>query len=92
MSMLHSVPRPEWRAFFDRVSGALLGITYDARDDALDVALDRATHSIRRPREITVEESPAGLVSVAVIDEDGAQQIVRLKDPLKLPPSSPAPG
>jgi hypothetical protein len=117
MSMLHSVPRPEWRGFFDRVSGALLGkwaeievasldlgdqivvewvpmlgITYDARDDALDVALDRATHSIRHPREITVEESPAGLVSVAVVDEDGAQQVVRLKDPLKLPPGSAGPG
>ena len=58
----------------------------------MTVALDRATHSIRHPREITVEESPAGLVSVAVIDEDGAQQVVRLKDPLKLPSGSPGPG
>jgi Family of unknown function (DUF5335) len=63
----------------------LIGITYDSKDDLLDVALDRANHLIRGPREIVVEESAAGLSSVAVIDEDGARQIVRLKDPLMLP-------
>ena len=64
----------------------LLGITYDARDDLLDVALDRSNHLIRRPREILVEETATGLSSVVVIDEDGARQIVRLKEPLMLPP------
>ena len=63
----------------------LLGITYDSRDDLLDVALDRATHVIRRPREILIEETQAGLAIVAVIDEDGARQVVRLKKPLMLP-------
>jgi hypothetical protein len=65
----------------------MLGITYDSRDDLLDVALDRANHLIRHPREILVEEAPAGLASVAVIDQDGARQVVRLKDPLMLPPA-----
>jgi Family of unknown function (DUF5335) len=66
----------------------LLGITYDSRDDLLDVALDRANHLIRRPREIVVEETPAGLASVAVVDEEGVRQIVRLKEPLMLPPAT----
>jgi Family of unknown function (DUF5335) len=66
----------------------LLGITYDSRDDLLDVALDRASHLIRHPREILVEEGPIGLTSVAVVDEDGARQVVRLKEPLMLPPAS----
>jgi hypothetical protein len=65
----------------------LLGITYDSRDDLLDVALDRANHLIRRPREILVEESQAGLATVAVIDDAGARQTVRLKEPLRLPPA-----
>jgi hypothetical protein len=39
----------------------LIGITYDARDDALDVVLDRGSHPIRRPREILVEEAPDGI-------------------------------
>src|SRR5262245_4656392 len=55
----------------------MLGITYDSRDDLLDVALDRANHLIRHPREILVEEAPTGLASVAVIDEDGTRRVVR---------------
>src|SRR5258705_9056933 len=60
----------------------LLGITYDSREDLLDVALDRANHLIRHPREILVENTEAGLSVVAVFDEDGARQVVRLKEPL----------
>jgi hypothetical protein len=66
----------------------MLGITYDSRDDLLDVALDRASHLIRHPRAILVEESQTGVASVAVVDEDGARQIIRLKEPLMLPPAS----
>jgi len=51
------------------------------------VALDRFNHLIRRPKEIMVDESLAGLESVAVVDGDGARQLVKLKDPLMLPPA-----
>ena len=66
----------------------LIGITYDSRDDLLDVALDRFNHLIRHPKEILVDETPEGLASVAVIDGDGARQVVRLKEPLMLPPAT----
>jgi hypothetical protein len=69
----------------------LLGITYDSKDDLLDVALDRASHLIRHPREIIVEETPTGLSMVAVIDVDGARQIVKLKEPLMLPAATTRP-
>jgi hypothetical protein len=69
----------------------LLGITYDSSDDLLDVALDRSDHLILHPREIAVEESPMGLASVAVVDEDGVRQVVRLKEPLMLPPATGRP-
>jgi hypothetical protein len=116
MSQLLSVPRSEWRPFFDQMSKALLGkwaeievasldlgdqviaewvpmigITYDSKDDLLDVALDRANHLIRHPRKIVAEQSPTGLASVAVIDENGARQVVRLREPLMLPPASARP-
>jgi Family of unknown function (DUF5335) len=68
----------------------LIGITYDSQDDLLDVALDRANRLIRHPREIVVEEAEAGLASVAVVDADGARHIVRLKEPLTLPPGAEA--
>ena len=65
----------------------MIGITYDSADDLLDIALDRANHLIRRPQEIVVEEGDTGLESVAVVDADGARQIVNLKNPLSLPPA-----
>ena len=108
-----TIPRDQWRTFFDGMSKALLGkwaeveitspdlgdqivanwipllgITYDSRDDLLDVALDRASHTIGHPREIAVDETATGIASVAVIDGDGALQIIRFKEPLKLPPVS----
>jgi hypothetical protein len=64
----------------------MIGITYDSRDDLLDVALEGTNHLIRHPREIVVEEGPTGVTSVAVVDADGARQLVRFKDPLMLPP------
>ena len=112
MSSLRTVPKTEWRSFFDRLSHALLGkwaeievasmdlgdsiiaewipmigITYDSRDDLLDVALDRANHLIRHPQEIVVEEEAGAVKSVAILDGDGARQIVNLRTPLMLPPA-----
>jgi len=42
----------------------VFGITYDSKDDLLDVALDRANHLIRHPRDLVVEEAPGGFASV----------------------------
>jgi uncharacterized protein DUF5335 len=66
----------------------LLGVTYDSKDELLDVALDRLDHLIHRPNEIMVDESPEGLSSVAVVDADGARQVVKFKVPLMLPPAA----
>ena len=63
----------------------VLGVTYDAQDDLLDVALTGLNHLIRRPREIYVQESPQGVETVAVVSADGMKQILHLKDPLMLP-------
>lgn len=68
----------------------VIGITYDSRDDLLDVASERANRLIRRPRSIEIEEGPIGLTAVAVLDEEGARHIVTLKEPLALPPASAA--
>ena len=64
----------------------MFGITYDSRDDLLDVALDRIDHLIWHPKEIVVEEGPTGVTSVAVVDNEGVRQVVRMKEPLMLPP------
>jgi len=65
----------------------LVGITYDSGDDLLDVALDGGTnHLIRHPRDIVVEEDAGSIRSVTVVDGEGTRQVVKLREPLTLPP------
>jgi hypothetical protein len=63
----------------------LLGVTYDAANDLLDVALTGLNHLIREPRQIYVQEGSRGLEMIAVESADGVKQILRLKEPLMLP-------
>ena len=72
----------------------LLGITYDPKDDIVDIALggppEMIDHIIPRPQELHVQVGPEGIESLLVVDDEGGQQIVRLRDPLLLPPASAA--
>jgi hypothetical protein len=61
-----------------------LGLTYDRKNDVLDVALEGLDHLIQKPREIFVEDGGAGVLSFAIIDAEGARQIVKLRDPIAL--------
>ena len=63
----------------------LLGLTYDPKGDVLDVALEGLDHLISKPREIYVEDGNVGLASLAIVDAEGARQIVKLRDPMALP-------
>jgi hypothetical protein len=63
----------------------LIGITYDPRDDAVEIALDGLDHMIRKSREIYLDDGAAGLTSLEIVDADGVRQIVKLKDQLMLP-------
>jgi hypothetical protein len=68
----------------------LIGITYDEKDDLVEVALEQLDHLIRSPRAIYVDEGVGGIVAIAIDDSDGRRHIVKLKDPLALPPPSVA--
>jgi hypothetical protein len=57
----------------------LYGITYDAKDDLVEVALEGLDHMIRRPREIYVESGAGALASLEIVDADGVKQVVRLR-------------
>lgn len=63
----------------------LRGIAYDQVDDVVEVRLEGLDHAIHHAREVYVEHDGVNLRSVEVIDEDGAQQIIKLRDPLMLP-------
>jgi hypothetical protein len=64
----------------------LIGITYDAKDDLIEVALEGFDHMIRKPKDVFVDQEAVLLTSMEVIDADDTRQIIRLRDPLMLPP------
>lgn len=65
----------------------LLGITYDPKDDIVEVALDGLDHIIRNPREIYFDNGAGELTTLEIVDADGVKQIVKLRDRLMLPGS-----
>lgn len=68
----------------------LIGITYDPKDDLIEVALEGVDHLIYKPREIWIEGEGLDLSAIEVVDDDGVRQIVTLSDPLMLPAPQPA--
>jgi hypothetical protein len=67
----------------------LLGITYDDKDDVLEVALDGLDHLIYSPREVWADLNVGEMMSFEVIDDRGVSQIIKLRQPLMLPSPSP---
>jgi hypothetical protein len=65
----------------------LLGITYDPRDDLIEIALEGLDHLINKPSAISIDEGPEGLTAMEIVDSDGQHQILKLMDPLMLPAS-----
>jgi hypothetical protein len=63
----------------------LLGISYDPKNDLIEILLEGLDHLIHKPRDIYVDHDAAGLTSLEVIDSDEEQQILKLRDPLMLP-------
>jgi hypothetical protein len=64
----------------------LMGLLYDPRDDVLAVMVEGLDHMIRRPQTLFVDMTGSALTSLEVIDADQVRHIVRLRDPLMLPP------
>jgi hypothetical protein len=62
-----------------------LGITYDPRDDLVEILLYGVDHLIRNPERIAIESQGALVSAIEVVDHDGTQQILRLRDPMMLP-------
>lgn len=68
----------------------LLGISYDPKNDLIEILVEGLDHLIRQPREVWVDHGAAGLASMEVIDADDVRQIIRLREPLMLPFSGTA--
>ena len=64
----------------------LIGMTYDRKDDLIEIALDELDHLIRSPRQLFVDYGVGeNVAAIEIVDGDGTQQIVKFKDALALP-------
>jgi hypothetical protein len=73
----------------DQIEAAWLpiyGVTFDPKSDMVEISMEGLGHRIRRPHVIHIAESAEGVSSLEIVDADGRRQIVRLKDPIALPP------
>jgi len=64
----------------------LIGITYDPKDDLVEIGMEGLDHLIAKPRAISVDDGPEGLTSMEIVDSDGQRQILKLMAPLMLAP------
>jgi hypothetical protein len=62
-----------------------LGITYDSKDNVLEIALEGLDHLIKNPKEVWADTGGGALFNFEVIDGEGVSQIIRLREPLMLP-------
>ena len=62
-----------------------IGITYDPKDDLIEIALEGLDHMIRHPQEVYVDYEVGSLISLEVVAGDGVREIIKLEDPVALP-------
>jgi hypothetical protein len=63
----------------------LLGITYDPRNDIIEIVLDGLDHIVRSPFAVYVDNDRGMFTRLQIIDAEGVMQIIVLHDPLMLP-------
>ncbi len=73
------VVRPEVR------SGPMIGVTYDPKDDEVDIAFESLDHLVRKPMRITVEETLDGLTTLEIIDAEGTSHVLKPGVPIPVP-------
>jgi hypothetical protein len=59
----------------------LIGICYDYDEDLIEIALEGVDHLILAPRAVYIDFDVGGLIDLEVIDVEGVQQIIKLKNP-----------
>jgi CRP-like cAMP-binding protein len=62
----------------------LLGVTYEAKEDLFEIALQQLEHRVRFPRAIFVDEGPKGTAGFEVIDFAGLRHSLQLSHPVKI--------
>jgi Family of unknown function (DUF5335) len=58
----------------------LLGISYDPKNDVIDIILEGLDHRIAQPQSVVSEERGRGLYSLEIVDRDGVSQSVLVRE------------
>ena len=66
---------------------SLVGIAYDSRADSFEIALPDLDHRIEHPEAIWADETSRGLVALEIVTGEAEVEILRLREPLLLPPA-----
>lgn len=63
----------------------LLGVSYDPKDDIVEIAVQGLDHMVREPTTLTVQWNGAKAESLAVDTRAGDRHIIKFQQPLRLP-------
>ena len=64
---------------------SLIGLSYDPKDDFIEIMADGLDHRIHSPETIHVDYEIDGLHSIEVIDASELHQIIKFAQPMALP-------
>jgi hypothetical protein len=65
----------------------LLGVTYDPKDDLFEIRLEGLDHLVTHPRQFAIRERAGLADSLMVVDGEGIEHILQLRQPIALPPT-----
>jgi hypothetical protein len=71
---------PQWGDQLEAEGAHLVGVTYDPKDNALELTFEAGQHRTYHPTEIwTVEDTDGFVKAIEVVHEDGAREVVRVR-------------
>jgi len=59
----------------------LTGITYDSKDDLIDIAVEHLNHMIRTPKSVHVHHDDQHLAAIEIQGEEASKHILKFKEP-----------
>ena len=62
-----------------------LAITYDPKDDTIDIALEEVDHIVNRPTELLADMDDVNISALQITDAQGIRHMVRVKGLLFFP-------
>ena len=61
------------------------GVTYDHKDDIIDISAEHLNHMVRRPQAITVHHDNNHHAVIEIVNAEAEKHILKFKEPLFLP-------